>query len=146
MRPQVQAPRVMLVYEATVDVAAPRSLGPGPLGERRIVDIVGGAFEGPRLRGRVLPGGADRQLLLPDGVRWLEALYEMETDDGAVLTVHNDVRIVERPGQARYAFSHVKVTAPHGPHAWLNETVLVGTLHPLLPARHAVLISVFQLT
>lgn len=146
MKPQVQAPRAVPVYEAIVDVAPPRSLGRGPLGERRIIDIIGGEFEGPRLRGRVLPGGADRQLLLPDGVRRLKVLYEMETDDGSVLTVHNEVRIVERPGQERYAFSHVKVTAPAGPHAWLSEAVLVGTLHPLMPARQAVLISVFQLT
>lgn len=138
------APGTEFVWEAIVDVALPRSLGPGPLGERRIVDIVGGDFAGPRLRGRVLPGGADRQLVVATGFRLLDALYEMETDDGAVLTVHNRVKVIERDGR-RIALSHVDVTAPDGPHGWLNESVLVGTASAVLPGRQAVSIRVFRL-
>lgn len=139
-------PVAVLVYEAIVDVAPPVPLGPGPLGERRMVNITGGEFAGPRLRGRVLPGGADRQLVRRDGVRLLDALYEMQIDDGTVLTVHNRVKVVERPGQAREAFSHVEITAPEGRHDWLNQAVLVGQAYPLLADRHAVRICVFQLT
>lgn len=139
-------PLAVPLYEAIVDVATPVPLGVGPLGVRRIVNITGGTFHGPRLQGRVLPGGADRQLVRRDGVRLLEALYEMETDDGAVLTVLNRVKVIERPGQARQAFSHVEITAPEGPHAWLNDAVLVGRAYPVLPDRQAVRICVFQLT
>ncbi len=138
-------PAAVLVYEAIVDVDSPVAMGRGPLGERRLINITGGEFEGPRLRGRVLPGGADRQLVRPDGVRLLDALYEMQTDDGTVLTVHNRVKVVERPGQAREAFSHVDITAPEGAHAWLNDAVLVGKAYPLLADRQAVRICVFQL-
>lgn len=139
------APISLPVYEAIVDVAPTVELGHGPLGLRRLVNITGGEFEGPRLRGRVLPGGADRQLFRPDGVRLLDALYEMQTEDGTVLTVHNRVKVIERPGLGREALSHVDITAPTGPHGWLNDAVLVGRAFPLLAHRQAVRICVYQL-
>ena len=45
----------------------------------------------------------------------------------------------------RYARSHVQVTAPDGPHAWLNRRRLVGTLQTLRPEHEAVLIRVWAL-
>lgn len=59
-------------------------LAQGRLGERRIIPIVGGIFARPRIKGKVLPGGADRQLVRSDGAHVLNALYELQTDDGAV--------------------------------------------------------------
>ncbi|SDC83046.1 DUF3237 domain-containing protein [Belnapia rosea] len=138
-------PRLDFVYEAVVDIAPTALLGEGPLGERRIVPILGGRFEGPRLRGRVLPGGADRQLLRRDGILRLDALYEMEAADGAVLTVHNRVLIDPLQEGGPYRFSTLEVTAPEGPHGWLNRLVLIGTLQPLRPAQEAVRIQVFSL-
>ncbi len=84
----------------------------------------------------------------PDGVKLLAARYEMQTDDGAVLTIHNQVLIDDHPPTprcARCARSRVSITAPAGPHDWLNRRLFVGTLTPLLPARQAVKISVFEL-
>ena len=133
------------IYDAIVNIAARRDLGAGPTGQRWMIDILGGSFEGPRLRGSVLAGGADRQLLRPDGIKLLDALYEMQTDDGAVLTVHNQVLIDDVPPAPRYARSVVKITAPDGPHAWLNRRMFGGTLTPLAPKRQAVKISVFEL-
>lgn len=138
-------PIAMPLYEAIVDVDAPTDLGTGPLGQRRIINITGGEFVGPQLRGRVLSGGADRQLVRPDGVRLLDALYEVETDDGTVLTVHNRVKVIESPGQERVALSHVGITAPVGPYGWLNDAVLVGRAYPRLADRQAVRICVYQL-
>ena len=72
------APTTTLAWEARVTTTPRQSMGRGPAGERYIIPITGGTFEGPRgLRGTVLPGGADRQLWRPDGVRELDALYEM---------------------------------------------------------------------
>ena len=141
-----KAPIALPIYEAVVDVADVIELGHSPLGARRMINILGGEFQGPRLRGRVLPGGADRQLIRPDGVRLLDALYEMQTDDGVVLTVHNRVKVIERPGMERQAFSHLDITAPEGVYGWLNDAVLIGTAVPLRPARQAVQICVFQLS
>ncbi|HSV83304.1 MAG TPA: DUF3237 domain-containing protein [Ramlibacter sp.] len=131
------------VYDAIVDIEPRRDLGRSARGERFIVPILGGSFEGPRLKGRVLAGGADRQLLRPDGVKELDALYEMETDDGAVITVRNRVLIEDPSPDGRYARSVVQLTAPEGPHAWLNRRVFVGTLASLKPQRDAVKISVY---
>jgi len=77
-------PRTEFAYEVIVDLEPTLSLGQSPIGERRMVPIVGGTFEGPNIRGKVLPGGADRQLVRRDGVRQLNALYELQTDDGAI--------------------------------------------------------------
>ena len=62
--PLPSPPELLPVYRAQVDIGERRSLGSNALGHRYIVDILGGSFEGPGLRGLVLPGGADRQLPL----------------------------------------------------------------------------------
>jgi hypothetical protein len=137
-------PRFEFAFEAVVDVGPMMDLGEGPLGRRRMVPILGGSFEGPRVRGKVLPGGADRQLIRRDGVRSLTATYELQTDDGAVLGLVNRVTVDDQPPRARYAYSVVEITAPDGPHAWLNRSVFVGTLTTLRPEREAVRITVYQ--
>jgi hypothetical protein len=138
------APHTEFVYEAIVDIADTEALGIGPFGERFIVPILGGTFEGARLRGVVLPGGADRQVRRADGVLELDAIYEMRTHDGIVLAIRNRV-IIDAPDPAnRYAMSHVKITAPIGTYDWLNRRLFVGTLQPLLPQRKAVRVRVYQ--
>ena len=71
----------------TVRIAAarPQALGPMPHGIRRIVPVTGGDFEGPRLRGEVLPGGGDWLLLRADGVLELDLRITLETDDHALI-------------------------------------------------------------
>jgi hypothetical protein len=141
----VPAPGLALAYVAEVEIGERRDLGPCQGGGHRyMIDILGGRFQGPQVSGRVLPGGADRQWLRPDGVKELDALYEMQTDDGAILTVRNRVCIDEAAPGGRYARSVVRITAPEGPHAWLGRRVFVGTLQGLMPARAAVLIGVYQ--
>jgi hypothetical protein len=67
-----------------VIVAPAQKLGAVPHGARVIAPIAGGTFEGPRLRGRVLPGGGgDWTLLRSDGVLELDLRVTLETDDGA---------------------------------------------------------------
>ncbi|TWD53202.1 uncharacterized protein DUF3237 [Agrobacterium vitis] len=137
-------PKTEFVYEAIVTLQDTIEMGQSPLGDRRIINITGGEFAGPRIKGKVMPGGADRQLLRKDGVRLLNALYEMQTDDGAIITVNNRVLIDTPKDGPRYAFSHIDITAPEGPHEWLNRRMFVGTLHSLRP-KPMVLIRVFSL-
>jgi len=66
------------------------SLGRTPLGERRIINIVGGPVSGPKLNGRVLPGGADWQIIRADGATDISARYTIETDTGARILVFSD--------------------------------------------------------
>lgn len=135
------------VWHAAVDIGERESLGMGPAGERWIVPITGGRFWGApgheSFKGRVRAGGADRQLLRPDGVKELHALYEMETEDGAVITILNEVTIDESVTPHRYLVSRIRVTAPEGPHAWMNRRLFLGSLQPLRPQREAVLIRGF---
>lgn len=142
------APACRLLWTAIVDVADRQVLGPSPKGERFIVPILGGAFySGPGvtgLSGTVLPGGADRQLLRADGVKELDALYEMQTDAGHVLTVHNKVIVDEARKPERYAMSVISITAPDGPVAWLNRKLILGTLQSARPARQAVIIRAWE--
>ncbi|HYL89520.1 MAG TPA: DUF3237 domain-containing protein [Burkholderiales bacterium] len=74
---------------AEITLAPPQELGDSPLGRRRIIPITGGTFRGERLSGRVLPGGADWQIIRADGVAELEARYTLETEDKALIYVRN---------------------------------------------------------
>src|SRR6516225_6549256 len=69
-------PRLEFLASANVKVAAPYMLGPTTLGERRIVPILSGRFEG-RINAELLPGGADWQVVGPDGTNYLEARYTL---------------------------------------------------------------------
>jgi hypothetical protein len=78
------------IFRLRCEVAEILSLGPTPYGERRIINILGGPVEGPRLSGRILPGGADWQIIRQDGVADLKARYTIETVAGARVLVASD--------------------------------------------------------
>jgi len=138
----IYQPRTEFVYEAIVDIDRGMDLGTGPLGQRAMVPITGGTFEGPDIRGTVLPGGADRQLVRADGYRMLDALYELKTHDDAIITVRNEV-LISPPDRGIRPFSHLQITAPES-YGWLNGSIHVGTLD-IVPGRAAVLIRVFRI-
>ena len=71
----------------TVRIAAApaQRLGTVPHGIRNIVPVAGGDFDGPRLRGQILPGGGDWLLLRSDGVLELDLRITLETDDRALI-------------------------------------------------------------
>jgi hypothetical protein len=68
-----------------VAVGGSKKIGAVPRGTRIIATITGGRFEGPRLRGKVLPGAGDWLLLRQDGVLELDLRATLETDDGALI-------------------------------------------------------------
>ena len=57
----------------------------GKYGTRRIAWITGGTFKGPNREGTIIPGGADWQLVSPDGVTELDACYTLKTSDGVII-------------------------------------------------------------
>jgi len=83
------APTLEFILSANVFIGPPLDFGDVGKGARRIVPIIGGEFSGPKMRGRVLTGGADWQVLRNDGVSELEARYSLQTDDGALIEVRN---------------------------------------------------------
>ena|SRR5215510_14245127 len=65
--------------------AAIQEVGTTPHGRLSIFPIIGGSFEGERLRGRVLPGGGDWVTTATDGTFELDLRATLETDDGALI-------------------------------------------------------------
>jgi hypothetical protein len=66
-------------------VATTQNIGAGPHGTRMTFPIIGGSFEGERLRGDVLPGGDDWTVRRPDGVMELDLRITLKTDEGALI-------------------------------------------------------------
>jgi Protein of unknown function (DUF3237) len=82
-------PKLEFAFEVRAKVAAPTVLGAVPGGTRRIVDVLGGTFEGPNIKGKLRPGGADWQIIRPDGFTEVDARYTLETDKGELIYVSN---------------------------------------------------------
>jgi hypothetical protein len=82
------APELVHVLHLEVEVAAPIEVGRLTSGLRRVVPITGGTVSG-LFSGRVLPGGADLQLIRSDTETEVEARYLLESEDGELVTVHN---------------------------------------------------------
>jgi hypothetical protein len=85
----INAPRLTFTMELRVRVDAPVEIGPVSYGRRRIVPIRGGTFAGPQLRGEVLDGGADWQIVRQDGVSELDTRYTLRTDRGETIYIQN---------------------------------------------------------
>ena len=72
-----------------VELGTVQEIGTLASGRRRVVPILGGRVEGPALQGEVLPGGADWQLVAPDGSAAIEARYTMRASDGGLILAHS---------------------------------------------------------
>ena len=85
-------PRLTLTLEVRAEVGEPIEVGDVAGGRRRVVPITGGTFEGHgvlAIRGRIRPGGADWQVIQPDGQTEADARYVLETDRGQTIAVRN---------------------------------------------------------
>lgn len=60
-------------------------------GKRQLISILEGKVSG-RLKGFVLPGGIDSQIIHPDGTCHLSARYGLQTDQGTVYVENNGIR------------------------------------------------------
>ncbi len=68
-----------------LSTAPPQNIGAGPHGTRLTFPIIGGSFDGERLSGKVLPGGADWVIKRSDGILELDLRITLETDDGVLI-------------------------------------------------------------
>jgi len=135
----IPSPGFDYLGEVRAEVAAPQIIGLGPVGERRIVPILGGRITGPRLEGEIMPGGADYQLIRPDGVAEIEARYTLRLADGAlVYVVNRGLRHAAPEDMARLLrgepvppervyFRTAPVFETAAPtHAWLQRSLFLG--------------------
>jgi hypothetical protein len=126
-------PKLEYVYTAAVTIAPIEQVGATANGMQRIIPITGGTFEGPKIRGSVIPGGADWNLARTDGTAAVEAYYFLRTDDGVIIKIVNKgVLPAAKTGDAtrRPALTSPVFEAPKGKYEWLNDGVFVGTLVP----------------
>ena len=75
------------IFTIQAELDAMMTLGSTPYGERRLVGITGGTVTGPKLAGRILPGGADWQIVRGDGAADIQARYVIEAAGGARIMV-----------------------------------------------------------
>jgi hypothetical protein len=86
----LDAPRLARFADLTVQVAAPIEVGVVGHGTRRVIPILGGGCIARDWSARVLPGGADFQLIVNARMARLEARYVLQTDAGDRIYVCND--------------------------------------------------------
>lgn len=141
------------VFDARVTIADLLNIGKSKYGERRLIPITGGTFEGPDIHGVVVPGGADWQLTRPDGDTELNARYTLKTDDGVLIQVVNHVLLhapKDKDDKAGfYARSVLDFEAPSSsPYDWLNHAIFLGTLtvpQPMPKDKPYVIVGVYRL-
>jgi hypothetical protein len=106
--------------------APTQNLGACPQGTRVTFPIVGGSFEGERIRGKVLPGGDDWTVARSDGVIELDLRITLETDDGALVHMtFEGIRDDTAPGAPYFrTLPRFETAAPR--YAFLNRLLAVG--------------------
>lgn len=142
--------RTEFILEAKVKIANMINVGESKRGTRRVIPITGGTVSGPKIKGVVLPGGEDWQLVRPDGDTELYARYLLKTDDGHVIQVINQVLLhAGEQGKGFYSKSVLDLEAPKSsPYDFLNHAIFIGTLEmPRLKQGEEpyVVISVYKL-
>ena len=119
------------VMELNVTLGQAYSVGPTTHGNRNTVPITGGKFEGPKIKGEILEGGADYQLSDPaTGRTDVEAIYNLRTDDGVNIHIRNRGMIVmdkDENGRPSFYFRCAPTfEAPNdSKYAWLNKAIFV---------------------
>jgi hypothetical protein len=127
------------LFTITATVTQLLDVGPVPAGTRHVDMIGAGKFEGPRLKGDLLPGGMDMKTLRADGSMVPNVRLVLRTDDGALIFMHyTGVRHGSPEVMARIARGEVvppteyylrntpyfETSAPK--YDWLNRIVAVG--------------------
>lgn len=126
-------PALEYIMELKVKIDGAFGVGKTVKGNRFVIPITGGTFEGPRIKGEVLSGGADYQLQNAEYNRTdLEAIYCIRTNDGINIHVRNVGMIANDPsprgGQvgANYFYTSPRFEAPmDSKYAWLNNGIYV---------------------
>ncbi|MBN2167523.1 MAG: DUF3237 family protein [Marinilabiliaceae bacterium] len=130
------APKLEFTCELKVTIDPAKVLGTTMHGERIIIPITGGKFEGPKMKGVVLSGGADYQYFNKElGRTELEAIYTIKTDDNVLIHVRNIGLLLQpqpQKGGSSLGSSEVyfrtapKFEAPvNSKYAWLNNAIFI---------------------
>jgi uncharacterized protein DUF3237 len=109
------------LMDIILDVAAPQILG-----TRRIVPVTGGTFEGPKLKGIALGGGADWILVRPDGVSELNVRVTLRTDDDQLIYLtYRGLLFTPKGGEQYWRTTPIFETGA-AKYDWLTKIIAVG--------------------
>ena len=124
-------PQLEFALQLKVTLGEAYSCGETQHGQRTIIPITGGTFEGPAIKGTIINGGADYQLNNNAiGRTELEAIYCIKTDDGVNIHVRNRGIIAngkDEQGNPTFYFKAApQFEAPvDSKYAWLNNAIFV---------------------
>lgn len=126
---------------ATLNTDAVQDVGDAGAGRRSIVEVTGGTFEGPHMRGKVLPFGADWVMRRTDGVSQLDVRITLLTDDGATIFMHYPGLLHtdslgplgDLPDGERYFRTTPRFETGAEQYRWLNRILAVGVGQPSEP-------------
>lgn len=128
MPTEAQFPKVEFIFEERVHLAPAVVQGETAMGHRQYIPITGGTIAGPKLNGRVIPGGWDYQLRYASGCGTLSADYFLEADDGTIIHILNESFSCGMPGPGgQRFFFRPRFEAPE-PYDWLTRGTFVATL------------------
>jgi hypothetical protein len=123
-----QAPSLEFAFEENVTLGTAPPTWDTAHGGRILIPITGGTFEGPAIKGTIVPGGWDLQLRRPDGCNEVKADYFIKTDDGVMINVLNTGVICTIDGKMQPVRTHPVFEAPRGKYEWMSQAAFVGTL------------------
>ncbi len=123
-------PKVEFAFEARITLAPATVVGDTATGSRQYIPITGGSIAGPKLQGRVIPGGWDYQNRMASGCFSMTADYFLEAEDGTVIHILNESFNCGRggPGGERSYFRPTFDAPTDSAHAWLNGASFVAAL------------------
>jgi hypothetical protein len=151
MAPQLET---RYVFTITARIGEVISCGDTGAGVRRVIPVIGGEVKGEGINARILPSGADFQIIRPNELIELEAKYAFETDDGAVVYVENvgirfgPVELLQKLKRGEpvdpkliYFRTRPRFETGHPAYQWLVQHLFIGSA-----ARHAdrVIVDVHQ--
>jgi hypothetical protein len=131
--------RSALLFTLSIELGDVQQIGATPMGQRRIVQVKGGKFEGEELRGKILPGGGDWIVMRSDNVLMLDVRLALETDDHQFVYMtyrgmrHGPQWVIERLNKgekvdpSEYYFRTVPwFETASEKYEWLNRIITVG--------------------
>ncbi len=111
---------------------------------RAMFPITGGEARGLGWQARILPGGADFALALPDGSYAIEARYCLEMTDGTPIMVTNAGKMIPQADGSYLGRTRASLEVPQGPHAALGDAVYFGTAIALPGDQDHVFIELWE--
>lgn len=136
----LKIPELSFVFNMELRVENPHLPGETPTGNKRIIRVSGGEFEGEKIRGKVVPGGDDWITVRKDGTIIQDVRILLETDDNElIMMTYRGIRtgpasVLARldnneevdPGEYYFRTVPIFETASEK-YDWMNKKVFIAT-------------------